>query len=266
MAEEKKRKNTNRIITIKPIVSFITVYFCQIKQNKLIYDMSSISFESYDDIILMSSGELDVTSNSSSSRVRNDSASSSSRVRNDSASSSTDSYTSEQLKQFLLKKNEKYRLISNDSTKSLAPWWRAFGVITVQNENNEFEPIVGFISCLKCYHTFRYGFKSGTKHFIDHADRCFPVASSDSAAGITDDSKLVQRRLEQSGFQRKAKVTLKETNDFKDLYAKWICCDLRPFTIVEDFGFTQLANMFIKIGEKIMSSSNLICYIFLLIY
>ncbi|CAF2972666.1 unnamed protein product, partial [Rotaria sp. Silwood2] len=146
--------------------------------------------------------------------------------------------------------NQKYRLVSNDSTKSLAAWWRAFGFINVQNENNKFEQIAGYISCLKCYHTFRYGFKSGTKHFVDHADRCFPLIFSDSIAANTDDSNLVQRKLEQTGFQRKAKLTIKEKNEFKDLYAKWICCDLRPFTIVEDFGFEHLANMFIKIGAQ----------------
>ncbi|CAF2884827.1 unnamed protein product [Rotaria sp. Silwood2] len=201
--------------------------------------MSFISFDSSDDISLISSGDLDVISSSSSIRVRNAS-----------NSSSSDNYAPEQLKQFLLKKNQKYRLVGNDSTKSLAAWWRAFGFINVQNENNKLEQIAGYISCLKCYHTFRYGFKSGTKHFVDHADRCFPLIFSDSIAANTDDSNLVQRKLEQTGFQRKAKLTIKEKNEFKDLYAKWICCDLRPFTIVEDFGFEHLANMFIKIGAQ----------------
>ncbi|CAF4515053.1 unnamed protein product [Rotaria sp. Silwood2] len=95
--------------------------------------MSFISFDSSDDICLISSGDLDVISSSSSIRVRNAS-----------NSSSSDNYTPEQLKQFLLKKNQKYRLVSNDSTKSLAAWWRAFGLINVQNENNKFEQIAGY--------------------------------------------------------------------------------------------------------------------------
>ena len=55
---------------------------------------------------------------------------------------------------------------------------RSFGYVTVKNNNNRFERINGFISCLKCYHTFRYGSTSGTKHFVEHADRCFPLVPS----------------------------------------------------------------------------------------
>jgi hypothetical protein len=120
----------------------------------------------------------------------------------------------------------------------------------IKNKNNEFQRINGFISCLKCYSTFRYGRASGTKHFIEHADRCFPLVTSDSAANDIADSKLVQRKLDQVGIRRKTKVTLKEKNELKELCAKWVCADLRPFTVVEDYGFEHLASMFIKIGEE----------------
>jgi hypothetical protein len=79
-------------------------------------------------------------------------------------------------------KHARFRLIKNDSKTVLAPWWRTFGFITVRNKNNEFDRINGSISCRKCLQTFLYGSASGTKHFIEHADRCSPLLSSSSAA------------------------------------------------------------------------------------
>ena len=114
---------------------------------------------------------------------------------------------------------------------------------------------------MKCYHTFRYGFKSGTKYFIDHANKCFPLDSKSDVVA-DNESKFVQSRLEQIGIQRKVQLTSKDQNQVKELCAKWICCDMRPFTIVEDNGFQRLANMFIKIGEKIFFSVNLFVYLF----
>ncbi|CAF1143835.1 unnamed protein product [Adineta ricciae] len=160
-------------------------------------------------------------------------------------------YTVEQLKQFLLKKNPNYRLSKNNSTKSSSIWWRAFGFISTLNENKEFEQIPGFISCLKCYNTFRYSFNSGTKHFVDHANKCFPFATKNTVvAADANESKFVQYKLEQVGVQRKVQLTAKDQQRLKEICAKWICCDMRPFTIVEDDGFQNLANMLIKIGSQ----------------
>ncbi|CAF1471176.1 unnamed protein product [Adineta steineri] len=199
-------------------------------------------------------------SNSASTRTRNDSNSPASargdssftttRALNDSNSSSSDHYTAEQLKNYLFKKNPNYRLLKNDSTKSLSAWWRAFGFIFNLNENKEFEQIPGFISCLKCFQTFRYGFKSGTKHFVEHANKCFPLATKIADVAGTNELKCSQWKLEQVGVQRKMQLTPKDQHQLKELCAKWVCCDMRPFTIVEDDGLQRLANMFIKIGSQ----------------
>ncbi|CAF1294249.1 unnamed protein product [Rotaria sordida] len=201
--------------------------------------MNSATFNSDDEIYVLSSADRSAdASNISSPGLLNDS------------TPPSNSYTSEQLNHFLLRKNENFRLENNNSTKILAPWWRAFGYITVKNKKKEFERINGFISCVKCYHTFRYGPASGTKHFVEHADRCFSLISSNSATDGARDSKLVQSKLNQVGFRPKTKLTLKEKKEFKELCAKWVCTDLRPFTIVEDYGFERLASMFIKIGAE----------------
>jgi hypothetical protein len=60
---------------------------------------------------------------------------------------------------------------------------------------------------------------------------------------ILDRLKL---NLHRGGFKRKAKLAEKEQTEIKHLYAKWVCGDLRPFSIVEDKGFERLAQMFIE--------------------
>ncbi|CAF4039435.1 unnamed protein product [Rotaria sp. Silwood1] len=166
---------------------------------------------------------------------------------------SSHTYTSNQLQRLLQKEKKKFRILNNESTKPLASWWRSFGYPAVQKEKDEFERIPGYISCLKCCHTLLYGPTSGTKRFISHADRCFPLASSCSSGGKGDDPQSTQLKLNQIGFTRKVKLSEKEQNELKHLYANWVCGDLRPYSVVEDKGFKQLAQMFIKIGENSIS-------------
>ncbi|CAF4052179.1 unnamed protein product, partial [Rotaria sordida] len=162
----------------------------------------------------------------------------------------TSSYTSNQLQRLLQKEKQKFCILNNESTKPLVSWWRSFGYPAVLNEKDEFERIPGYISCLKCCNTFIYGPASGTKRFISHADRCSPLASSCSSGGKVDDPQSTQLKLNQIGFTRKVKVSEKEQNELKHLYANWVCGDLRPYSVVEDKGFEQLAQMFIKIGSQ----------------
>ncbi|CAF4222337.1 unnamed protein product [Rotaria sp. Silwood2] len=173
--------------------------------------MSSILFDLDDDICLMSTSDPTVSSNTSSSCLADRSTSSSSNF-----------YTSQQLKQMLLKNDENVRLEDNNSTKVLPAWWRSFRYISLKNKKNDFERTTGLIACFKCSSVFRYGPKSRAKHFVAHASRCSPLNSSDSIASD--------------------KLTSKEKNEIKDLYANWICSDLRPFTLVEDYGLERIAS------------------------
>ena len=203
--------------------------------------MNSTVSSSDDEIYVLSSADLNDGSSSTYS----------SSLVNDSTSLSSNSYTPEQLNRFLSRKDENFRLENNNSTKVLALWWCSFGYVTVKNNRNEFERINGFISCFKCYRTFRYGSASGTKRFAEHADRCFPLISSNSASNDARGSKSIQYKLNQVGFRSKTKLTVQEKRELRELCAKWIFTDLRSFTIVEDYGFERLVSMFIKIGETI---------------
>ncbi len=77
--------------------------------------MSSISFDSDDDDICV----VSIPDVHDASKI---------------SSSAEKSYTPEQLKQFLLKKDHNFRLENNESKKALAPWWRSFGYVTVKNK------------------------------------------------------------------------------------------------------------------------------------
>jgi hypothetical protein len=68
--------------------------------------MSSITFDSDEDIYVLSSADRGNASNTSSPSTLNDLA------------SSSNSYTPEQLNRFLLRKNENFRLENNSSTKT----------------------------------------------------------------------------------------------------------------------------------------------------
>ena len=57
--------------------------------------------------------------------------------------------------------------------------------------------------------------------------------------------------MNQVSIRKQVKVSLKEKNELKNLYAQWICKDLQPFTIVEDYDLESFAIIFVKIGKKI---------------
>ena len=151
--------------------------------------MSSITFDSNDEIRVMSSSVPAATSIVCSSHLADRLTGNSSNI-----------YTVERLKRMLLVQAPKIRLVPNHSSKLLVPWWRSFGYVAIKNENNEFERANSFIRCLKCYHTVRYGSASGTKHFMKHANRCFPLTSKDHSTDDIHDHKLVQHKSNQVGI------------------------------------------------------------------
>jgi hypothetical protein len=53
--------------------------------------------------------------------------------------------------------------------------------------------------------------------------------------------------LNKTVVKQKVKLSSKEQKELKDLDAKWICGDIRPYSIVEDKGFEELAQTFIRI-------------------
>lgn len=198
--------------------------------------MNPSSIDLINDVQSFSEDENDVSFSSVSS------------VSSSCTTSSGSLYSNTKLQQLLQADKEKYRVLPNESTKALPSWWRLFGFPAIKNEKNEFERIQGYISCKKCYRTSVYGSKSGTKRFIDHVNRCSPLSTPLTAS--SNGPQSTQTTLDKIVVTKKSSVTMKEQNEIKKLYAKWVCEDLRPYSIVEDNGFQELAQSFIRIGKN----------------
>ncbi len=54
------------------------------------------------------------------------------------------------------------------------------------------------------------------------------------------------------GFKRLKKINENDVKEIKDLCVRWICGDIRPFSIVEDSGLRNLAQECIRLGKKSM--------------
>ncbi|CAF5094313.1 unnamed protein product [Rotaria sp. Silwood1] len=170
---------------------------------------------------------------------------SSSNISSNSSSISTNSFDSKKIKRVLLNQPQKFKIIENESP-SHAEWWRSFGFPAQLNENNKLERINGYISCIKCMHTQVYNLLSGTKRFKQHADKCFP--SSVSSSTSTSSSSSTQTTLNQMGFKKSLQFSENDVKIVKKLCAQWICGDIRPFSIVDDPGFRNVAQECIRLG------------------
>ncbi|CAF4397955.1 unnamed protein product, partial [Rotaria magnacalcarata] len=129
-----------------------------------------------------------------------------------------------------------------------AGWWETFGYPAVKDENDKFCRIKGYISCVKCFHTFIYSSNSGTTRFKQHAWKC-----SNGTSSITiesSNSSSTQSTLAQHGFKTSSTLREKDSKNIKKLCVQWICHDLRPFCTLEDVGFCALAQELIQIGHK----------------
>jgi len=160
---------------------------------------------------------------------------------------------SEKIKHLLRSDNKTYKVIKNESA-SASTWWNIFGFPTKLDENNEYQRIFGYISCFKCFSTFIYSSRSGTTRLKEHETKCGKITlsplplSSSIEIGEPDPSSSTQSILTQHGFRKSRKLNEKDTDHIKLLCAQWISKDLRPFSIIDDSGFRNLAQELILIG------------------
>ena len=75
--------------------------------------------------------------------------------------------SSEKIKHLLLSDQKTYKIIKNESSSG-ATWWNMFGFPAKLDESNEYQRIVGHVSCFKCFQTFNYSSKSGTTRLKEH--------------------------------------------------------------------------------------------------
>ncbi|CAF1292830.1 unnamed protein product [Adineta steineri] len=95
--------------------------------------------------------------------------------------------------------------------------------------------------------TYLYNRLSGSKRFKQHADKCFPLVKAITSSSITFSSSK-QTTLNNMGFTKGIKVTEDDVTKIKDLSVKRICGAIRYFSILDDSGFRNLAQEFVRLG------------------
>ncbi|CAF1391214.1 unnamed protein product [Rotaria sordida] len=200
-------------------------------------------------IVLDSTNTNDSSSSSSSISVLTNTnvpplSTSSSTILNSSgfSSSSSSTYTSDQIRFLLKNEKQRYEVIPNKAKSAKAPHWSTFGFPAKLNEKTGiFERIIGFASCNNCKKTFVYNSNSGTSHLKEHSCTSNLIQTSTT-------SVMKQPTVEQYLTVQK-NLTTDQSTVIKDLIARWICTDIRPFSIIEDGGLRLLIQECVKLGS-----------------
>ena len=111
-----------------------------------------------------------------------------------------------------------------------------------------------------------YNTLSGAKRYKQRADKCFPlsktgqpISSSTSPSSSTlplsisftlSASSSTQTTLNHMGFTKCERFNDKDIIKLKDLLVKWICDDIRPFSVLNDSRFRDLAQELVRLDEK----------------
>ena len=157
------------------------------------------------------------------------------------SSSSSKAYSTSSIKRSLLNDRNHFQVMPNINRRSTASCWKIFGFpAKVESEGLEkFEIIPGFVSCKKCFDTYKY-MDSSTANLYSH--RCYKNESSDQTT-------LTSFIRSPRSASCSSKSTSKKKEELKQLCTKWIAASMRPFQIVTDPGFKRIVQACIDIGK-----------------
>jgi len=116
--------------------------------------------------------------------------------------------------------------------------WNHFVCIKVDENKTD------YVKCAKCHHVMKWRSRDGTCALKAHVDTC--------------GSKMPRRTLlDLPGFAPKKEmiVPLAAKSEIMESVVMMCACDIRPFRVVEDDGFCQLADKLIGIGAKYVALS-----------
>lgn len=172
--------------------------------------------------------------------------------------SSNEELTREKIQHLLKFKKDQYVIIDNVNNKKSSDCWRLFGFPAAINENGDHQRIEKFVSCKKCFTTYSYVSNSTTflkKHRCDSLHRSNNTSSSTSSRQPTVYHS--QRLITDYGNPKSFRLPDNCSKDMKDLIVRWVCRDMRPFAVVDDIGFREIAQRCVSIG---MSDFFLECF------
>jgi len=81
-----------------------------------------------------------------------------------------------------------------------------------------------------------YGSNSGTTHLKQH--ECVIIANTKTSTQTPIDKVFLIRKT----------LTDEQSKAIKDLIARWICTDIRPFSIIDDDGLRALIQECVRLG------------------
>ena len=144
-----------------------------------------------------------------------------------------------EIKKLLSMRTDRFTIAAHGVTKShLANWWSNFG-FAKETVSGEIFSVSNFVSCEKCFTTYRYG-SSSTETISRH--ECDGSISSSVVAehSFTLDKHFIKQKI---SFRHA------EQQHLTKLFSIWISDSLRPISIVEDPGLREICSYFYDLGK-----------------
>jgi hypothetical protein len=160
-----------------------------------------------------------------------------------------ENYTREKVQYFLKHNKTQYVVLDNSSNKNSSICWRLFGFPAKLDMNGVPQKIKNFVSCKICFTTYCYISNSTSflnKHSCESAVQKPKFTSSSSSSHGYSQSLITAY-----GHPKTVRLPDSHSKEMKDLVARWICKDMRPFAIVDDVGFREIAQRCVSIGNFI---------------
>ena len=163
---------------------------------------------------------------------------------------SDEKHTREKIQHNLKFNKDQYVILDNSNNKNSSVCWRLFGFPAVLDINGVPQKIKNFVSCKKCFTTYSYVSNSTTflnKHSCLSSDQKAKSISSSSHHTLSSQSLITTYT-----HPRTVRLPDSCSKDMKDLVVRWICKDMRPFAIVDDDGFRNIAQRCVSIGNFVL--------------
>jgi hypothetical protein len=152
---------------------------------------------------------------------------------------------SDEIKRLLSLRIDRFTIIAHGVTKHhLASWWSNFGFAKETIAGETFT-VANFVSCAKCFTTYRYG-SCSTESISRH--QCDGLTSSSSSSGNSMASDYLFT-LDKHLVKQKNPFRHSEQQHLTKLFCTWICDNLRPISIIEDSGIREICSYFCDLGK-----------------
>ena len=133
-----------------------------------------------------------------------------------------------------------FKILPNSSKRATAPCWKLFGfpAISDTEDSNKFDIIPGFVSCKKCFDTYKYIDSSTANLYSHHCHR-----------NETCDQTSITSFIRSPRSFTSTRNASKRKEELKQLCTKWIASSMRSFQIVSDPGFQRIVQTCFDIGK-----------------